>query len=363
MNTDNVSISPPNSTIALPDKISPERREAFREFLMSTQRTVSPSFFGMFKMDGEGNEEEDDEPGEDEIDGEEYKNSTQMSAIDGQNFSWSLDQYASIYGQNFENVHEMDIFHRTEEEDQEITEFFHSQSSTFFTQNEIISSPRDSGNSGSISGNSQTSLARRNTQEFLTHLNSLSAPTGAGNNTIDMEDQSDTDEEGVSYRFFNDLESTQMSIEEHSVRYVTPKKKKTSHDSGQGNSSPVLKSPTVHLPDIGEPLTTPTNFQRKTPHKWPATLFDFSHLSPIGRRTPFGNLTNTGGNSGFGTVNRRMASGERARGNMRCTLLNFDVDQEFPDISPIVDKAVRKTPQRREGFVIQFDDIDDDCDV
>lgn len=142
-------------------KISPERQKAFLEFVYSLPRTCSPSLFKPKQYSNEFN------------DSLYCKKSDSLFTENNDQFNWSVDEYALVYGQDFNNENEIEHFHsifNSSEESKELD----WENEKYFSQETILPSPQNNELTRldqSISTNKQ--YVSRNTGSFLESLSNM----------------------------------------------------------------------------------------------------------------------------------------------------------------------------------------------
>lgn len=143
-------------------QISPERQKAFLEFVHSLPRTCSPSLFVSKKYSNEFNDLLSC-----------CKESDFLFAENNDQFNWSINEHALVYGQDFNNENEIEHFHslfNSSEESKELD----WENEKYFSQEKILPSPQCNELNHfkeSILTNKQ--YVSRNTGSFLESLSSM----------------------------------------------------------------------------------------------------------------------------------------------------------------------------------------------
>lgn len=167
-------------------QISPERQEAFIEFIRSIPRICSPTvleisssttqkqssrhvsiFSPKFSIDNQSSTNNDD---------------------DYDQFNWSIEEYSDFYGKDFSNHNEQEEFHSLLDTVDLISKELDEENEKFFSQDKILSSPptQSSSSSSSLIEKNQTFFSNdsisRNTGSFIRWLDSIPfhSTTGGG---------------------------------------------------------------------------------------------------------------------------------------------------------------------------------------
>ncbi|UXI21025.1 39S ribosomal protein L53 [Sarcoptes scabiei] len=112
--------------------ITPERQEAFIHFVRSLPKICSPTLF--FGDQNDGNKDPESKSHNFSQSLFDYSADTNMD-----NFRWSIDEYAMVYGQDFPNEHELEYFHSLIHS--KMSQELDQENEGYFSQEKILPSP------------------------------------------------------------------------------------------------------------------------------------------------------------------------------------------------------------------------------
>lgn len=273
-----------------PINITPERKEAFREFMLSLPRECSPTICGIVTLpSGNGPPANDKSTDAMDISMDTSKSGIFESSLDVANPSglWTIDEYAELYGTDFDNVHELDTFHEYESE--HLSDHFTDESNRFFSQPSINPSPLHPSfcpPPGISEGSENKENKHRSTGSFVRYIEGFGVNVTLTTQTVPMcselEDYPEDEEDEVDSGNFNSKSESSSEI--------TPKKK------GQKKISFVdsdfVSGTTMDL-SLGTSAITCGGFSKFESLDLQAKFsryFDFSPISPISRRPPLVSL-------------------------------------------------------------------------
>ena len=310
-------------TKSRPIEITPERKDAFRDFIMSLPRKCSPTICGIVQPSIETTTSSLVSVVSDNSSG-----IMDMSlSVDAQSFTgtnsngiWSIDEYAELYGADFDNVHELEHFHEYESE--HFSNHFTDESDRFFSQPTINPSPVHPFGSSISTLRSSTSEAEkenisRSTGSFIKYIESLEKSNTAinglafANNLVDYPDDDD------------EIDSDNSQIVDSND--ITPKKKKAQKklsfvdsDFVSGSFMDISAATSSYGITCGGFSMLESNDLKSKYSRY----LDFSPISPISRRTPLATMTSN-------------ATSNLARVPLTSFGSNLSLN-DFDDISPIV---------------------------
>lgn len=147
--------------------ITPERKEAFLEFVASVPRRCSPTVCGLLATSTTSVEKKVETRKLDPLVDVSMMSVSSFSPDKNGGFEWSIDEISTYYGAEFANVDEVDQFHRYESQTQ-LSRQHENESRVFFAQEIIHPSPEKVRTTPQASNNDQPKP--RNTDEFLNYI-------------------------------------------------------------------------------------------------------------------------------------------------------------------------------------------------
>lgn len=376
------------------DVISPERKDAFCEFVLSLPRKCSPTICGIIQLpppsmnetllqtsESLRNDDEEDVPMEtssfqvntEQEDGEELdEDDRQLMSNGSSNNSalkdsiWSIDEYSELYGGDFDNVHELEHFHEYESE--QLSKHLDNESRLFFSQPSINPSPvadRSTTNTSARCSEEENKenfhSVRRSTASFIRYIDTLESMSGKANHQnqvgefdhLQMMAATTTtptnkgNQSATDYEFHNELDEQQEQLDSGNFHETTankrtpckqrPGRQQYFHHQQQHSKMSFAESLSDFDSDVFSGTTT--NYINTT------TTMDISF-----EQSSLGNLSASAGaamsSSGGGIILNHRCGG-LSKFESHSLQIKYNEYFDFSPISPIS----RRTPQRAGDIV------------
>ncbi|KAI2802952.1 hypothetical protein RDWZM_001170 [Blomia tropicalis] len=300
-----------NSSPSLSIAITPERRDAFRQFISTLPRLCSPTICGIVNNFDQNNQNVT-ESISCNIEPMDITTLQQMETSQNESkFKWSIDEYAELYGGDFDNVDELDRFHQYE------SEHFTHDLEKFFNQKSINPSPIQPVKASSLlsstsnwsRSDNQNENSSRSTGSFVRYIESLQST--------------------ISTSINEELENYSVDDKDTQSLSITPKKnsqKRTSFNDSDFVSMDIsMSTPVVTNHSKQNPVLESNNIQTNY-----SKYLDFSPISPISTRTPLSSLNGIGNKSQI----------------KRFPMSSFGIhmsNDDFDNISPIVPISAKQS--------------------